>query len=221
MSICSVRGCSKPSTRYGPYCDTHKRALRRHGDAEQKGVTVAELAPYRKRVRQRIEKNPDSAAWDTLRKRWEVVVSEAGKQALAAEESGRPHVGFERRAQYEIAKVGREVEPMVVIETALALYLMQEDRPSRFRSDAAFEAQLARRVRGLTKTNAGSYWEHTTGKTKLVYRDLSPRVMSAVAQYIKAAFGVAGIYVARLEEQEREQDRKEREELFDALRSIK
>ena len=50
---CAVAVCGQATSGYSTHCEAHKRTLRRHGHAEQKGVTVHELVPHRKRVEPR------------------------------------------------------------------------------------------------------------------------------------------------------------------------
>lgn len=217
---CRAAQCSEKAAGFGTLCDRHKSIQRRHGHPEQAGVTVQELAPYRLRVRVRMEKNAASDAWNILRQRWEMML-EGAKEHEAAYRSGAAQIAHERQALNEFAKLGSHVPVAAVIETVLALYLMQEEQPRRFKSDVAFDAQLARRVRGLTDSNAGSYWDDKAKRTKRVYKDLPPRTLAALARHLKATFGVAGIYVARLEQQEANQQNNEKAALATALEGLK
>lgn len=217
---CSIPQCPETAAGFGVLCNRHKAIRRRHGHPEQSGVTVQELAPYRKRVRLRMEKNQGNQAWSILAQRWEMVI-DAAKAQEAEAQRGRAFVSHEREACQELVKLAREVAVDSLTETVLALFLMQEEQPRRFRSDAAFDAQLARRARALTDTNAGTYWDDQTKRMKRVYRDVAPRTLAAIAQHIKAAFGVAGLYVARLEQRENEQTKNQQAALTEALESLK
>ena len=68
---------------------------------------------------------------------------------------------MERLAAHHLEKVGQEVEAWSVVKTALAMFIMQEQRPARFSTDTAFDFQLVRRVRGLADSSAGA-----TGTTR-------------------------------------------------------
>jgi hypothetical protein len=59
------------------YCNSHKSRIRRHGDAQQQGVTKAQLKPYLEAVRRRIAKNADNPAWKTIEGNWLVLVEHA------------------------------------------------------------------------------------------------------------------------------------------------
>jgi hypothetical protein len=165
-------------------------------------------------------KNSDSTAWGILEQRWQQILK-ATEEKEATYLQGRAFIGHEREAGHELQKLNKAVPIESLIETTLAMYLMQQDRPRRFKSDTAFDYQLARRVRGLTDTNAGSYWDNETKKMKRVYREVSPRTMGSLSAYIKLAFGVAGVFVAKLEQQEAEQQNNEQEALYEALENLK
>lgn len=216
---CSVSQCPEPAAGFGALCNRHKAIRRRHGHPEQTGVTVQELAPYRQRVRLRMEKNQSNQAWSILAQRWGMII-DAAKAQEAEALRGRPCVTHERDACQELVKLAREVPVEPLTETVLALFLMQEEQPRRFKSDAAFDAQLARRARALTDTNAGSYWDDKAKRTKRVYRDVAPRTLAVIAEHIKAAFGVAGLYVARLEQRENEQTKNQQAALVEALENL-
>ena len=217
---CSVPQCPSAAAGFGNLCDRHKAIRRRHGHPEQSGITVQELAPYRKRVKHRMDKNQGNPAWGILSQRWEMIVA-AAKTDESEIRNGRPFVTYQREAHHELVKLANEVPIDSLIETSLAMFLMQEEQPRRFKSDAAFDTQLARRARALTETNAGTYWDDKTKRVKRVYRDVSPRTLAVMAQHLKTAFGVAGLYVARLEQQEQEQANNEKAALTQALESLK
>lgn len=217
---CSVSQCPATAAGFGALCNRHKAIRRRHGHPEQTGVTVQELAPFRLRVRLRMEKNQGNQAWSILAQRWGMVIDSAKAQEAEAQR-GRPFVAHERDACQELVKLAREVPVETLTETVLALFLMQEEQPRRFKSDAAFDAQLARRARALTDTNAGTYWDDKAKRTKRVYRDVAPRTLAVIAEHLKAAFGMAGLYVARLEQRESEQTKNQQAALVEALESLK
>lgn len=104
--------------------------------------------------------------------------------------------------------------------TALAMYLLLDQRPSRFESDTAFDFQLVRRVRGLTYSNAGSYWDHKEQRTKRVYQDVPPRVIKAMAYSLKAAFGAPGLALAARERQDLKKAQEERQQMAAALEGL-
>ena len=104
--------------------------------------------------------------------RWLTVVDHA-RDVVAAVNAGRAGPGYERMAAYEVLKLAEEVKPREVVETGLAMFMMQELEPRRFRSDAAFRFQLVRRVRALGDVNVGEYFDDETGKMKRVYREFS------------------------------------------------
>jgi hypothetical protein len=126
----------------------------------------------------------------------------------------------ERVAAQELQKLADAVAPKEVVETVLAFFVMQEVQPRRFRSDRAFRTQMVRRVRGLTDLNAGSWFDHQTGKTKRAYKELSPRAAAVMAQWLANAFGGAGLHLARLEQIEVDKKQEEQKALHDSLSQL-
>lgn len=220
MSIqCRAPGCSVVAYGYSIYCQSHKKNLRRHGSPTQEGVTVHELRPYVTLVETRKAKNSTSEAWPILLARWDVVQDHA-RTTLQRFAEGRAGNRAERLAAHHLVTLGQSVEPWTVVKTALGLFIMQEQRPTRFATDAAFDFQLVRRVRGLTESNAGTYWDHEEQKSKRVYRDIPPRVIQAMAQPLKAAFGAAGLMLAAKEREEIVKANDERRRLAAALEGL-
>jgi hypothetical protein len=209
-------GCSLPTMGYSTLCDNHKRRNRRHGHPEQRSVTVHELEPFRKRVKARIEKNAGNPTWKLLRDRWKALEGIA-KGHVEQYGAGVPYNRYEHEAWSNIAKLGASAETMDIIEVVLAMYLLQEDNPYRFKSDDAFSGQLVRRVRNLAPTSIATYQDFRTNKSKRVYRDLKPRTVEILARMLQETFGVAGLTVARLEQQEIKKNRDEQQALHDAL----
>lgn len=216
---CAASDCHDVISGFSSYCDRHKRAQRRHGHVHQTGITVPELTPFMARVKARREKNPASPAWEILETRWDAVVASAEK-TLKGHVAGRAGSRYDVLAADHIRRLGAQVEPRAVIDTALAMFVMREIRPQRFKSDKAFDFQLARRVRALTDSNAGTYFDHETGKTKRVYRDIVPATLERVALPLKEAFGVAGMQLAALDERDRKKKDNDKLRLVAALKEL-
>ena len=216
---CAVAGCTATTSGHSTHCERHKRAQRRHGHPEQDGVTVHELQPFRDRVAARRAKNPTNHAWDILRQRWAAVAANAA-MLLKAHAGGKPGAAYTVQAAHHIQRLAATVPDDVVMEAALALFLMREAQPYRFRSDRAFDFQLSRRVRALSDVNAGTYFDHETGKTKRVYRDVLPGTLIALAEPLKAAFGVAGVYLAELDRRDERSKAAKKMELISALKEM-
>src|SRR4051812_24186519 len=218
--VCRVSGCGQRASRYGALCNKHKINDRRHGHPEQEGITAAVLKPYLRMARGLTERNAEKDIWPLLDDQWQAVMAQS-QAYMDRYLAGQPGIAIERRAHSEIAKVGREVETREVIETVIALYLMQEIEPRRFRSDRAFRFQLVRRLRRLTDVNAGEYWDQDAGKVKRVYRDLPPRVAEVFARIVIEAIGGSCMYLARRATEERreegEANQRARQRLNDAL----
>jgi hypothetical protein len=217
---CSVTTCRQQTSGFSTQCDAHKRTLRRHGHAEQKGVTLQELKPFRDRVAARRVKNAGSPMWTLLERRWEALTGHA-EATLDRYSMGTPAITYERRTAEQLLTLRDSVPANAVIDTALAMFAFGEQRPSRFKSDKAFGFQLSRRVRGLAEVNAGEHKDAKTGRVKRTYKDVPPRVLDCMAESLKVAFGVAGMRLAELDKKEAERVQTERQELHDALREMK
>jgi hypothetical protein len=160
--LCRAPGCDSPTTsHYSIYCSRHQSRLRRQGDVAQEAISKAELKTYLKRVRQRIAKNPDNPAWGQLEARWLFVVEHA-KGIVAESQSGKAGIRYVRKAAAEVRKVAETATPRDVIETVLAVFVMQELEPRRFRSDPGFRFQLVRRVWALRKLPRETPYVFTT-----------------------------------------------------------
>jgi hypothetical protein len=217
--ICNAPGCSSPaSTKFGQYCRPHVAQLRRHGAIGQTGITKADLKVYRHIVEARLEKNKDKPLLTQLEARWEALITcvESDRE----EARSKPMVRYRSEAAIETLRIGKNVQARDVIETALAIYVMQDQEPRRFKSDQAFRTQLVRRVRGLTQLNADAWTDAKTGKRKLVYRDLSQRTVTIMGGWIAEALGSAGIMFARLERKDHEKEQEALLAFRDALGSM-
>lgn len=204
FQMCAANGCGRrTASKFSNYCAAHKSALRRHGDPDQKGVTKAELKPYREIVGEWIARNASSPAWGKLEARWKAVQAHAAG-VVAAYEQGRPSISWDLRAAQETLRLAALVEPGEVLVTVAAMVLMQDTDPRRFRSDQAFRAQVVRRVRGLTEANATMYTDAATGKSRTTYSDMTPRATAVLGAWLIEAMGMAGAHIARKEREARE-----------------
>ena len=201
--LCRAPGCGARTSRYGQFCSTHRSRSRRHGHPEQDGITKAHLSPYLELVRGRIAKNETSPLWAECEVRWNAVVDHA-RRTLTAFHRGQAGFRYERIAAQEVLKLADHVEAAQVIETTFAVFLLEDRQPRRFRSDQAFRFQLVRRLRGLTDVNAGSWFNHKTGRTHRAYRELTPRAVTTIAEWVVEALGGIALYLAKIERDQEE-----------------
>jgi hypothetical protein len=214
---CAALHCAEPVAGYSTLCESHKRTLRRHGHALQKGITALELKPFQDRITARRAKNPANPTWGLLRGRWEALTAHA-KATLDA--YGSPAISYERQTAEQLGVLRTTVPVDAVIDAALAMFLLWEQSPHRFMTDKAFNFQLARRVRGLAEANSGSHYSASEGRIKRTYKDTPPRVLDCLAESLKVAFGVAGMRLAELEKKDVEGLKAERQQLNDALKEM-
>lgn len=87
--------CGQVTGGFSKHCEIHKRVLLRHGHPEQRGVTVHELAPFRKAVEARRAKNPANPTWRLLQASWEALTAHA-EGTLDAYATGVASISYER-----------------------------------------------------------------------------------------------------------------------------
>ena len=213
---CYAPGCSESASGYSTLCRKHKQAQRRHGSPTQIALTSHELRPYVALVDARKARNPHSEAWVMLETRWSAIVG-ASRATLQRYAEGQVSLRHAVQAAHQLSQVAEGVEPWVVIKTALAMFILQDQQPRRFTSDEAFDFQLVRRVLRLAPANAGTYWDQQTGKVRRVYRDVPPRTIRAIAAPLKEAFGAPGLMLATKEREDAQRGAEEHKRLTEAL----
>jgi len=124
---------------------------------------------------------------------------------------------YRREAAQEVLRLNTGANLSDVIETLLALYIMQDQEPRRFKSDNGFRAQLVRRVRGVSALNAQTWVDQKTGKEKRVYRDLAPGTVAVLGQWFATYLGEAGLFFAKRERRDEERKTQELAEFRQAL----
>ncbi len=216
---CTAGTCGEPVAGFSTLCSHHKQAQRRHGHPDQTGITTHDLKPYVKLVEARRAKNKDSNAWALLQERWSAVTRDAA-EVMAQWERGVAMVSTEVKAAAQIKSLAESATADAVMHTALAMYLMQEAEPRRFRSDRAFDFQLVRRVRGLTPVNAGTYWDNKERRQRKVYRDLPPKVAEVVGLRLRDAFGLAGKLLADRERDDAQKAKQDTQKLAKAMEAL-
>lgn len=216
MRTCRAAHCGAPtSSRFSPHCRRHKSRLRRQGDVEQTAIRRSELTPYVARVRERIAKNAHSPLWGHLDARWAALATSAKDTA-----GNRVQSRYQRQAAHEVLNIDAECSARDIAVTAMAMFMLWNERPERFLSDAAFRLQLVKRVRALSRRHSGLRYDHRRGKQERVYRELSPKAGMIVARDLTAAFGGAGLQLAELEKRDQERKQAMTEEINQALREL-
>jgi len=209
---CYVPGCHLRAPGWSRYCSTHKSRNRRHGHPCQQGVTKADLRPYLEIIDGYRERNPENPTWTALQEQWDVLAS-ASRALVTGFHAGRAVQRHQRQAAEEILNLDANGKAAAAIDTSAALILMRYRTPSRFRSDNSVYFQVSRRVRSLTDTHVGTWWDNSVQRVKRVYRDVPPRTARALGQALVQQFGELGFW---LHGKEQERNRRERERV-DAL----
>ena len=123
-------------------------------------------------------------------------------------------------AAREIVRVATGTTARAAWGTAVAVVMMHEAEPRRFASERAFRTQLGRRVRQLVLANRATYAGAREGRTKVVYRDPSPRGAIVTGDLLAAAFGVAGVWLAGQDRADADARAAERMAFYAALHEV-
>lgn len=184
---CRVPGCSKPArSPQGAMCEGHRQRWRRHGDPKQQAISKRDIAPFVNQVKATIEKDTTSRIEAGLNKLKNLLEDDA--KATIAESKKRAMSKHRLRAAHEMLKVLQGVDAITLASVIAGTCLLQEYSPRRFASDRGFNFQLVRRFRALSDLNAGTYYNHETGKVHRVYKDVPAQVTELLGQTIIHAY---------------------------------
>ncbi|HEV7256201.1 MAG TPA: hypothetical protein VGN82_00345 [Bosea sp. (in: a-proteobacteria)] len=170
-------------------------------------------------VKARIAKNAGNPTWAACDARWLTIVDRA-RAILGEAQRGVPGDRSERVAASAVVKLADHVEAREVVKAVLGMYLMQDQEPRRFRSDAAFRVQLVRRVMRLSEVSADAWPDPRTGRVRRTYRDFTPQAAGIIAGWLAEALGSTGVHLAKLELRDAEKARQERTEFHRALADL-
>jgi len=190
--FCIIPSCGQPKSGRSNKCNAHKLAHRRHGHPLQTSIKVTEFGPYRDAIRRLWEANEEASLWQVMHARWGRCIDHA-KALTAQRDRGAAYVRHAVRAADALLALNGNVAFQEVASTALALYVYAADRPQRFRDDHALRFQLVRKVRALDELAVGKTWNHKTRAMHRVYRDMPPRAVRVLADYLGAVFAEAGL----------------------------
>lgn len=217
---CILPDCGRPTTGRSNKCNAHKLTLRRHGHPEQVAIKATEYGPYRDTIQRLWHAEELAPFWAVVKARWGRCLQSA-EAAIGDYSRGVALSRHAVRAAEELVKLNRNVPLEKLACLALALYMLEVDQPRRFKSDDAFRFQLVRKVRGLDELAVGKTWNHKRRKMRRVYRDLPPRVVRLLHEYLLATFGEAAV---KLKDYERARPRLEVVEsqiMADAVRALR
>ena len=179
MRPCRISSCEGISRSYSPYCPRHRKRKARHGHPLQEAVTATELKPYRRAVRQWLQRRASLSATELLERLWGGLLQDA-KVYIETAEAGHPYIRHYLEAYQVILKVADDNPAKDIIEVLLAMGYYYNLHPKRFHSDEAFGFQVARRFRALTEAHVGITWDIANHRTKKVYKDVSPRTLKTL-----------------------------------------
>lgn len=186
---CTVPGCQKAAGRYGQLCPKHIARKRTQGHPEQEPVGRYELRPWCRAVRPVIARNRDREAMKITEERWQHLLARCIPLTDGRDNRGIVHWPTTQAAR-ALLQATKEAAFEEVLETVAALVLLRDTNPRRFRSDEAFNVQLARAVRRLGTTAVAWGWDQKAGKSRGVYRTFPRRSSLALAEMVLEAIGL-------------------------------
>lgn len=204
MAPCAVDGCQKIAAgdpRFGRWCTGHRARLRRHGDATQRTITLADLKPHLASIERHRKRKPEAKAWGQIEARWLAMAEHCRGEIAEAKRVGgiiRQHW----RAWNECVKVADSVPAADVWQRPVAMFMLREAEPRAFASDRGFRFELARVTRQLADMNRGTAFDHKTGKMKRYYTDLPPKSADLMGTWLAEVFGAPGLFLARLDREQ-------------------
>ena len=196
--LCRAPRCDSPTTsRYSVYCSRHQSRLRRQGDVAQETITAADLKDYLKLVRARIEKNRESplggnsrydGSWSSSTRTAFSTASGRARRERATPAGPPPRFSRSRSRASARCNPG---PPRNVRHGRTGAATVPVDPGFRF--------QLVGRVRALADVNAGTRYDYKSNKVRQVYREMSPRAVATMGQWLADTLGGAGARLAKME----------------------
>lgn len=217
--MCIVNGCTAQPNGRSPYCATHRKRWRRHGDAQQQTIRAVDLKVYRHTVSGILDRDKNGKIMAVMTSNWEKIIAYA-RDEVEQYRKGKPFQRHVRKSCEELVKLADSVTVRDLLEVGLAMFLMREWDGRKFASDRGFIFQLARRVRALTDLNVGTHYNHATGKVHRTYRDLPPKVTTLLAQALVGYFSRAAGHVISIAKKDWEEQQRKSCELDEAFAEL-
>jgi hypothetical protein len=217
---CLVPSCQRSNVgRFGVFCSAHRQNRYRNGHPEQSAIKELELRPYVEQARKILEANRYTPLWDVLFRRWQLVGDEA-EAIMAQWTRGQPMDRTRLAAAKSFIAIKSDVEVMTCMSMIVGMHLFRAARPTRFKSDEAFHFTMVRKVRGLTKSYAKSYYL-PNGKLRATnYIALPIDGTRRVAEWINTVFGQVALSIVQKLEDKRRKDEEARKEFNRLVREI-
>lgn len=178
MRTCIVAGCHGTAATYSHLCPAHRERDRTHGHPLQRGVTKAELKPYRKAVRKYLQERAGKNADAINSKAWASTVQQA-RERVERYQRGKADVKWDVLAAELVLAINREVEPREIAEVLMALGYWYRLEPKRWASDDGFKFQCARMFRRLAPSTGRYNWRPDGSLARSSYPRVPKRLMYA------------------------------------------
>jgi hypothetical protein len=197
---CSIPGCFQYRKNFSQYCRYHDDRNRDTGHPLGKTVNKGELKPYLVKAQAFTEANKNHAALTSAR----VMLGDLMAKAQWHEINHKSQAVWPRVSNWLVRLRSAGVTPSDILTVIIAMFIMQEDDPRRFKSDREFRHSLVTRI--LRLPSSRKEWE---GKT--IYRN--DRITVGVKDFLSDKLCNSGIgvlalrvsrYILKREREERE-----------------
>jgi hypothetical protein len=119
-----------------------------------------------------------------------------------------------------VARVLSETDSISCACVVVSMFMLRAEQPYRFVSQRAFEFELARAFRKQVETAWGRYWDDKNGRSKTVYKEITPRCVESIAILLIYTYAKLASRIVTLYQQKRDQlmaDRRTIDEVFNSL----
>ena len=203
--VCSTPSCfnTLPPGRISNRCGRCAHNAKRWGHELQDVPSALELNSYVVRI-ECLRRSLKRLMVDALKDRWQIVVDECrGTASPSFKRTGaQTHNGWVAEASQIIRDIGEAQTWERLFDIASAAYLLQFERPHRFKSDEAFRCvlvELLRRCANVgTKVVAMNNQEHASTIRRSYRRDISLNSRLRAAEFIRAGLGAAAEELAKV-----------------------
>lgn len=193
---CTVPGCGRKSDGARRLCAKHRTHRDRHGHELQSGVRTGELTPIKKWIRAWIRSRANGdKIWQGILADWQRCRDDALTGLREMQQPGRAGYSWMRDALRDIVEVGSDADPEAVFLTVMAVVLLHEQDPRRFKDHRALLFQVSRRFRSLSARNRKTWNKSHNGEPRFCYTTPSPRHAAVVGETLLHAIGAHAVAI--------------------------
>lgn len=184
---CSHPGCTalRVAGSAARYCSRHRNNHRKNGDPGQEAISIAQVRKWERDVRWVYRRLPKTNREKLSQ--YAEIGARGLRELLQAIVKGQEPSQASRHHKDAAAKLLRvldQVSALDVFTRASAVFLMRQEQPYLFRSDAAFRAQLVRAVRKLASIADGQQWDAKNQRVRHVTRRVPIKVRQIMETWL-------------------------------------